>query len=592
MISPVDEDLKSDPLPHPGQVLVIPAQTGYAVFRQDRGLCAADDDQQLVAAVSHTPIITVVGLRGTDVLKVLLRTEASTARQILAHDAALMRNALEGFAPKNESCHFVLGVQEHLKAVHILWERLQHDAGAMRTYTLNLRAMPAVATMELVGVPFNSDGLASLVKQWRKELDGTQLEVRLAFPGAGRAGLLNLRSSKQIGDVIRRHLSASDVSAWPKTQSGALRTDAATLRASSLPFARRLARSRRLEYLLSHFVPFEKLARSGRGRLYPSYNLCGAVTGRMSCTSPNIMALPRLPEFRSLVAAGRGGCLVKADFSQIELRVLSEVSLDTRMRDAFLNREDLHKVTAGALLGVNAVEVTHEQRQRAKAVNFGLIYGQSAAGLRRYAEASYGVQMSSCEARRARCDFFRAYPGVATWQKSQRHRASSGQLITTPSGRCAHHLHLAWKDILQSVSAPHNTKKKHVECGAALSRVEREALNFPIQGGAAEVMLATLDIIWHRLAPLRPGCKLICVVHDEFLVECTNDADAERVASVLRCSMQAAWLRIFPSGVPLDDTGVSVSVGHDWSHARASGDPADSDSESEIWSPGRPESTP
>lgn len=182
-------------------------------------------------------------------------------------------------------------------------------------------------------------------------------------------------------------------------------------------------------------------------------------------------------------------------------------------------------------------------------MNFGLVYGQSASGLQRHAETSYGVVLSLEEASRARCCFFEAYSGVSEWQRQQRTRVSRGLAIATPSGRVAHHLQGGAEAVSES---------------ATFARRQREALNFPIQGGAAEVMLATLDRLCARLKPLRTMCRLLGVVHDEFLLECSGEQAAERTAVALRRAMEEAWLQVFPAAAPLGQGGVSIGIGITW----------------------------
>jgi len=434
---------------------------------------------------------------------------------------------------------------------------------AMVTYALAQRAQLMVAEMEAVGMPLDHAGLAALASHWRTELVDVDADARrLISLATGRAvHSLNLKSSQQVAQVVACQLPAEEMELWPRTPHGALRTDSATLARSSLPFARQVVRCRELHHALSHYAPYCSAAAAGGGRLYPIYHLSGAVTGRMSCSNPNLHSMPRQPEFRSLVAASRGGVLVKGDFSQVELRVLAEVSGDVRMRQAFSAGEDLHRLTAAALLGTPQAEVTAEQRQLAKAVNFGLIYGQSAAGLQQYAQASYSVELSLEEAHVARRRFFETYPGVAAWQKEQRERAGRGDSLLTPSGRRAHHLRAAWSE----AAACTGTGAKCLGVGSLLRRLEREALNFPIQGGAAEVMLACLGWLQLSLEPLQAHCRLICVVHDEFLLDCIDAAATDAAAAALHGAMLKAWLQVFPAATPLDGRGAVIAIGPNWS---------------------------
>jgi DNA polymerase-1 len=145
------------------------------------------------------------------------------------------------------------------------------------------------------------------------------------------------------------------------------------------------------------------------GRVYANWRQIGAASGRMSCSDPNMQQLPR-GDYRLCIAAPPGRVLIKADYSQIELRIAAKVSGDTALLEGYLRGDDLHTRTARDVLGIQ--KVTKEHRQLAKALNFGLLYGMGAKGFRQYAKSQYGLDLSEAEARRYRTAFFNAYPGL------------------------------------------------------------------------------------------------------------------------------------------------------------------------------------
>jgi DNA polymerase-1 len=149
------------------------------------------------------------------------------------------------------------------------------------------------------------------------------------------------------------------------------------------------------------------------GRVYPGWNQTGAKTGRMSCSSPNLQNIPRDPAYRRCFAAPPGHVLIKADYSQIEMRIGARIANETRMIEAYQRGEDLHTLTARSITGRQ--DITKEDRQLAKPVNFGLIYGLSVNGLRRTAKTEYGIELSEQDAKRYRTAFFDAYPAIARW---------------------------------------------------------------------------------------------------------------------------------------------------------------------------------
>ena len=205
------------------------------------------------------------------------------------------------------------------------------------------------------------------------------------------------------------------------------------------------------------------------------------------------------------------------------------------MRAAYDAGEDLHRKTAAAVLGIAPDAVTKGQRQMAKAVSFGLLFGQGTRGLQRYAKRSYGVDLTATEAERARTAFFRAYPGLSRWQAETRRHAERAGQVRTPGGRV-----------------------RALEGQRALAT---ESLNTPIQGGAAECLLAALA----ELNLDRWNAHLVNVVHDELVVECDPEP-AGAVAAEVERAMVAGFLALFPEGGTRDL--VEAHRGPNWAAAK------------------------
>ena len=197
------------------------------------------------------------------------------------------------------------------------------------------------------------------------------------------------------------------------------------------------------------------------GRIHANYRLIGAASGRMACSTPNLQNIPRDAAYRRCIRPSAGRVFVKADYSQIELRIAAQISGDTAMQAAFRAGEDLHTKTARAVLGR---EPTQHDRQLAKALNFGLLYGMGAERLRTYAQDDYGVTLSEDEAAQFRQRFFQTYPGLRAWHRAQR----DGEVTTsTLAGRPRH-----------GVSA------------------FTEKLNSPVQGTGADILKGALARLW------------------------------------------------------------------------------------------------
>jgi DNA polymerase I-like protein with 3'-5' exonuclease and polymerase domains len=201
----------------------------------------------------------------------------------------------------------------------------------------------------------------------------------------------------------------------------------------------------------------------------------------------------------------------------------------------------LHAKTAAAVLGVDIAAVTKEQRQLAKAVNFGLLYGQGAKGLVGYAYSAYGVDMTLEQAKAARQAFFNAYPDLASWQCRQGREAKWTRKAITPAGRI--------RDFRKEASGFRYT----------------EALNTPISGGAAEVLMATLGILDHKLGTL--DAKLVNVVHDELVLE-VAEHDAPATRKIVEAAMFEGYLLIFPGGENSVTDLVEAHAGTNWGAAK------------------------
>ena len=271
------------------------------------------------------------------------------------------------------------------------------------------------------------------------------------------------------------------------------------------------------ETYLSHVHPTS-------GRIHANYRLIGAASGRMACSRPNMQNLPREANYRRCIRPPAGRVLIKANYSQIELRIVAQVSGDIAMQEAFRAGEDLHTKTACAVLGR---EPTPRDRQPAKALNFGLLYGMGAPRLRTYAQDDYGVTLSEGEAVRFRQRFFQTYPGLRAWHHAQR----EGEVTTsTLAGRPRY----------------------------GVNRFT-EKLNSPVQGTGADILKGALARLWADRASV-PSAALVLAVHDEIVVE-VDAGEAEACAAWLIAHMTAAGAALL-ADVPV---AVDANIVADWS---------------------------
>ena len=386
-------------------------------------------------------------------------------------------------------------------------------ADLARIAALESAALPCIVWLARSGVPFDRDRWRELGRAAKVEADRLTVELNAiapARPDTLFAEPWNWDSPEQVQRALE--LAGCPVES---TADG-------VLAALDHPLAHLLrdhrdARKRETTYgeaWLSHVA--------ADSRVYAHWSQLGANSGRMACGSPNMQNLPR-GEYRKCVAAPPGRVLVKADYSQIELRIAAKVSGDKALLDAYTRGDDLHTLTARQVLKV--AQVTKQHRQLAKAINFGLLYGMGAKSFRSYARTNYGVDMTEAEAQAYREAFFNAYPGLRRWHRSIRDGATDTRTL---AGR-------------RVCGVEHFTEK----------------LNLPVQGTGADGLKAALGLLWARRheVPAFP----VLAVHDEIVVEAA-EAEAGKVAEWLkRCMADAMAPLVAP--IPVE---VEVKIGRSW----------------------------
>jgi DNA polymerase I len=423
--------------------------------------------------------------------------------------------------------------------------------------TLQCRLCEAVgptARMELAGITLDRVALAKQANAWDQELITLKNEI-------AKLGISNPSSARQVARWLGGELARLDAtnatnlaSNWPRTPSGSLSTTAKHLRrlADDVPAAALLVRFSQLEQLRSNFG--DKLLdriKPQTGRLHGSFQLAKAKSGRFSSSNPNMQNIPRSESFRSVFVAPPGKQLIVADYSQLELRVMAYIASDAVMTEAYRKGLDLHAVTAAGMLGLKPEEFDVEQpghkeaRQKAKAVNFGVIFGSGPAGLKEFARDAYNLQITTEEARAVIDRFLTSYPGVARWQREQTARTRQTRTVSTRGGRV---YRFAW------------------ESSGEYSR--NLALNLPIQGTAAEIAIEALIRIDARLRAALPGkAQLVLQVHDEFVVEVESDeAVVDATKSIVEQQMIAAFEALLP-GAPTNGL-VTAQSGPTWAAAK------------------------
>jgi DNA polymerase I-like protein with 3'-5' exonuclease and polymerase domains len=405
-------------------------------------------------------------------------------------------------------------------------QTLLDKAGLGGVAAIEMDALSAVTWMEHNGVPLDLTRWQALIDDAKMQQAGHAAELDRLIQEAGIAPPSTKKASRKqeparvnwSSDLqVKAILSQLDIRV-PNLQEATLRRvqqkhpligELLACRAGGRAAARKLA---------DHISP-------ATGRIHANWHQLGAPTGRMSCSEPNLQAVPTTSAVRACIRAPEGRVLVKADYSQIELRVLAVLTSDARMLQAFADGADLHTITAQAIRGTE--QVTSEDRKAAKAVNFGLAFGMGTTAFREYARNQWGLTLGADEAEQIHRRYLATYPQVAAWQRKAR---NSGMLDTrTLLGR----------------------RRRGV-------RDYTEKLNAPVQGSAADGLKLAMGLLW-RTRERCPSARLVLAVHDELVVE-VDAAQAEAARDWLVECMTAGMAEVLPD-VPVE---VEAKIGTDW----------------------------
>lgn len=390
-----------------------------------------------------------------------------------------------------------------------------------------------LADMERVGVAVDRDGIAAFGKQLAERIATLQQEIY------GAVGYeFNLNSPKQLGKALFEDLG---LPAKKKTKSG-YSTNAEVLESlrEAHPAVGMLLEYRMLSKLKSTYCDGLIAAVADDGRIHSSFNQTETRTGRISSTEPNLQNIPVRSELgremRRFFGAEQGFVLCDADYSQIELRVLAHMSGDATMQSAFNHGDDIHSITAAQVFGVPENMVTSLMRSRAKAVNFGIVYGIGPHSL------SEDIGVSYKEAKQYIDGYLAHYGSVASFMDHMVEEARENGYAKTLLGR--------------------RRPLPELTVGNAMTRAfgERVARNMPIQGTAADIIKVAMIRVYRRLQEEKMRSRLILQVHDELIVEAPLE-EAEKAASLLREEMEA-------SAQMAVKLSVDVNTGDTWYDAK------------------------
>ncbi len=426
-----------------------------------------------------------------------------------------------------------LGTEAIFGVYPVLSKQLNDEGMTELLEKIELPLCEVIAHMEQKGFAVDRQALSDYGRQLSVGIDAVQAEI---WALAGEE--FNINSPKQLGEILFEKLM---LPSGKKTKTGwSTNSDVLDSLRGKHEIIDKITDYRQLTKLKSTYADGLIKVIGKDGRIHTSFQMTVTATGRLSSTEPNLQNIPvRTPlgaELRKMFVASRGNVLVDADYSQIELRLLAHISHDETMKNAFLSGEDIHAVTASQVFGVPLGDVTKLQRSRAKAVNFGIVYGISAFSL------SQDIGVFQSEAKTYIETYLQKYSGVREYMDSIKKKAKEDGYVTTFFGRR--------RPLPELKSANFNIR----------SFGERVALNTPIQGTAADIIKLAMVNVHRRMEAEGLQAKLILQIHDELIVECP-ESEAETVKRILVEEME----NVVSYSVPLD---VDANMGKSWSEAK------------------------
>lgn len=509
---------------------------GKCVYTADWTHCG-DKYNELLKTV-FSPGVKKAAHNAKDLMSLLMKEKISTEGFVF--DTALAAYLLEAtesdYAPERISVRYAGRELSGTEAVFALYPILENKLKELHMdelyFSAELPLCEVLADMENTGFYVDRRALYEFGESLNAGISALQESI---WSYAGHE--FNINSPKQLGEVLFDELM---LPSGKKTKTGwSTNADVLEKLRGKHQIVDEVLEYRMLTKLKSTYAEGLLKVISPDGRIHTNFQMTVTATGRLSSTEPNLQNIPVRKQLgaqiREMFVASPGMTLVDADYSQIELRLLAHVSDDKTMQDAFLSGEDFHAVTASNVFNVPLDEVTPTLRSRAKAVNFGIVYGISAFSLAQ----DIGVYQS--EAKAYMDAYMEKYSGVRDYMKRIVEEARELGYVTTLYGRRRY--------LPELKSSNFNMR----------SFGERVALNMPIQGTAADIIKLAMVNVYRRLKAEGLKAKLILQVHDELIVECPED-ETEQVRSILQQEMEhVAALR-----VPLI---AEANEGHSWAEA-------------------------
>ena len=415
---------------------------------------------------------------------------------------------------------------------------LLDDVEARKLFNeVEMPLVPVLAAMEIAGIKLDVPALKKMSDELNTDLVRLQTEIKEL------AGVeFNIQSPKQLGDVLFDHLKIDEkAKRTGKTKQYKTGEEVLSKLVNKHPIVPKILDYRSIQKLKSTYVDtLPELVNADTGKIHTTYNQAVAATGRLSSDKPNLQNIPirteRGREIRkAFVPRSDDYVLLAADYSQVELRIIAALSKDGPMIQAFKDGQDIHAATAAKVFGVEIDKVDRDMRSKAKAVNFGLMYGQSAFGL------ADNLGISRTEARDIIDEYFKQFPTIRAYMDQNIQFAKQNGYVETIMGR---------RRYLRDINSNNQTVRGYAE---------RNAINAPIQGSAADIIKVAMINVYAEMEKLKMKSKLLLQVHDELVFDAHKDELDELKSMVSEKMVGAVNLE-----VPMV---VDMGIGQNWLEA-------------------------
>ena len=503
-------------------------QVFLKVFEDDTISKSGYEIKQIINLLRQSGIITRGKLFDIELMHYLLTPERSHKIEILAqsyfniclnvYDEEPRQRDLFSFNQEEEDRELERAVKE-LSVIPLLTERLSidlRDASLSDLYIdVEMPLIYVLADMEYQGIKID----IPLLNEYRRQLSREAADIEGSIREMAGEPTLNISSPKQLGEVLYEKLKITGKAKKTAKKNYSTGEEVLTELIDKHPIISQILEYRNIKKLLTTYIdPLPHLVSESDNKIHTTYNQALTATGRLSSVRPNLQNIPirteRGREIRkAFVPSHDDGVIISADYSQIELRLMAHMSGDPDFITAFREGKDIHTATAAKVFGVSEESVTREQRNKAKVANFGIIYGISAFGL------SQRLKIPRDESKKLIEDYFASYPEVERYMHRMTEEAKNRGFVSTLYGR---------KRFLPDINS-----RNSIVRGVA----ERNAVNAPIQGSAADIIKVAMVRLAHRIEKEGFKSRMVLQVHDELVFDAYRD-EAESLSAIIKEEME------------------------------------------------------